>query len=102
MTEDEKLNYRFFLFKEFNSGLKKQMHNLAVKLIQCETNACIVTNERNVFVENPLKCVKELVNKYNCKELPIEILSRLMQFFSINIPELKKYKVNVLTLAYSL
>lgn len=52
MTEDEKLNYRFFLFKEFNYRFKKQMNQLSIKLIQNESNACIITNDRNVFKDN--------------------------------------------------
>lgn len=52
MTEDEKLNYRFLLFKEFNYRLKKQMHQLSVKLIQNESHGCIITNDRNIFKDD--------------------------------------------------
>jgi len=44
MNENERLNYRMFLLKEFNKNLRKQMNLLAVKLISVENKETIVKN----------------------------------------------------------
>lgn len=100
MNEDEKQNYRLFLFKEFNNSSKKQMHQLSLKLIQNESIGCIVKNEKNIFKDNYLKSIKDMVLKYNNKDFPTDILTRLFQFFSIN--ESNTYKINILSFSYSL
>jgi len=63
MDDTAKLNYRMLIFKELNKRLKKQMNKLAIRLIIHEGNSIITVNEKNVFKDQIMKSIKDLVLK---------------------------------------
>lgn len=87
MKEDEKCGYRLIILKELTKRLKKEMNSLSVKFINYAMANTIVTNENDVFVDNCLILVKTLALKFNNKQWPTELLTRLLQFFSFNTSE---------------
>lgn len=64
------------------------MNELATKLISVESKAIITENNFNIFNDDIMKSIKQIVLRYNNKDFQTEILTRLLQFFSVNIPDL--------------
>jgi len=82
MKEEEKLGYRLIILKELSKILKKEMNSLSIKLINYAENNTIITNENDVFIDNCNVLVRTVTLKFNNKQWPTELLTRLLQFFS--------------------
>jgi len=102
MKEDEKCGYRLIILKELTNRHKKEMNSLSIKLINYAIANTIIKNVNDEFIDKCLFNVKTLALKFNNKQWPTELLTRMLQFFSFKTTAGGEYQVNIITFAYCL